>query len=70
MALNISVHSDLHTEFFDKHFYEQEFSFLQFSHPRERQDTKLDYLFLAGDIGNLKSMDKFFCPTKKHLEIS
>ena len=67
MALNISVHSDLHTEFFDKHFYEQEFSFLQFSHP---QDIYLDYLFLAGDIGNLKSMSKFFCSTKKHIKVS
>lgn len=68
MALNISVHSDLHTEFFDKHFYEQEFSFLQFSHPSNQQDISLDYLFLAGDIGNLKSMDKFFAQLRNTLK--
>ena len=55
MTIRFSVHSDLHTEFFGENFCYQEHTFLNFN-----QDKPLDYLFLAGDIGNKKSLPVFF----------
>lgn len=70
MTIRFSVHSDLHTEFFGENFCYQEHTFLNFN-----QDKPLDYLFLAGDIGNKKSLPVFFeqlrqqIPTDSHTKI-
>ena len=52
-AIKIAVHSDLHTEFFGESFFYNDEPFIQLN-------TELDYLFLAGDIGNLNSLPSFF----------
>lgn len=52
-TIKIAVHSDLHTEFFGESFFYHDEPFIQVN-------PELDYLFLAGDIGNLKSLSTFF----------
>ena len=62
--LKISVHSDLHTEFFGESFFYQDETFLSI------KPDELDYLFLAGDIGNLQSMSVFFEQLRNQIPVN
>ena len=59
-AIKIAVHSDLHTEFFGESFFYNDEPFIQLN-------TELDYLFLAGDIGNLNSLPSFFAQIRNKI---
>ena len=62
--LKISVHSDLHTEFFGESLFYQDETFLSI------KSEDLDYLFLAGDIGNLRSMSVFFEQLRNQIPVN
>ena len=61
-AIKIAVHSDLHTEFFGESFFYNDEPFIQLN-------TELNYLFLAGDIGNLNSLPSFFAQIRNKIPV-
>lgn len=56
--LKLSIHSDLHTEWYNQSFWYGERTTLIIS-----EDT--DYLILAGDIGNRETVDAYFSMLRK-----